>query len=79
LEVTAIAFRYSASGNPPLLLVHEVPEHSPTCWQTRPTIMEHYTVIAPDKPGCGDSAFGTSNNYTALAGGQDLLAVLDVG
>lgn len=72
-----IHFRYSTSGKPPLLLVHGFPEHSPTWYIIGPLLAEHYTVIAPDNRGAGDSSLSTTNNYTAPAGGEDLRAILD--
>lgn len=77
LQDVSIHFRYSASGKPPLLLVHGFPEHSPTWTTIGPILAEHYTVIAPDNRGCGDSSLSASGNYTAPAGGEDLLAILN--
>lgn len=77
LPDVSIHFRYSASGKPPILLVHGFPEHSPTWTTIGPILAEHYTVIAPDNRGCGDSSLSASGNYTAPAGGEDLLAILN--
>ncbi|KAK5703857.1 hypothetical protein LTR97_002870 [Elasticomyces elasticus] len=73
----SIHFRYSASGKPPLLLVHGFPEHS-RCWEIiGPILAEHYTVIAPDNRGTGDSSLSNTDNYTAPAGGEDLRAIIN--
>lgn len=77
LSDVSIHFRYSASGKPPLLLVHGFPEHSRTWTTIGPILAEHYTVIAPDNRGAGDSSLSISDNYTAPAGGEDLRAILD--
>ncbi|KAK3659959.1 hypothetical protein LTR56_000885 [Elasticomyces elasticus] len=77
LTDVSIHFRYSASGKPPLLLVHGFPEHS-RCWETiGPILAEHYTVIAPDNRGTGDSSLSNIDNYTAPAGGEDLRAIMN--
>ncbi|KAK5684822.1 hypothetical protein LTS10_002897 [Elasticomyces elasticus] len=77
LTDVSIHFRYSASGKPPLLLVHGFPEHS-RVWETiGPILAEHYTVIAPDNRGAGDSSLSNTDNYTAPAGGEDLRAIID--
>lgn len=77
LEDVSIHFRYSQGGKPPVLLVHGSPEHSWTWYDIGPLLAEHYTVIAPDNRGQGDSSLSTSDNYTAAAGGRDLLAILN--
>jgi pimeloyl-ACP methyl ester carboxylesterase len=77
LTDVSIHFRYSASGKPPLLLVHGFPEHSPTWTEIGPILAEHYTVIAADNRGNGDSSLSVSDNYTAAAGGEDLRSILD--
>ncbi|KAK4899639.1 hypothetical protein LTR27_002905 [Elasticomyces elasticus] len=77
LTDVSIHFRYSASGKPPLLLVHGFPEHS-RVWETiGPILAEHYTVIAPDNRGAGDSSLSNTDNYTAPAGGEDLRAIIN--
>lgn len=77
LQDVSIHFRYSASGKPPLLLVHGFPEHSPTWTHIGPILAEKYTVIAPDNRGMGESSLASSGNYTAAAGGQDHFALLN--
>nr|POF11563.1 soluble epoxide hydrolase [Quercus suber] len=76
LNDTSIHFRYSASGKPPILLVHGFPQHSRTWIHIGPILAEKYTVIAPDNRGSGESALSNSDNYTALAAAEDLHAVL---
>lgn len=77
LPDTSLHFRYSASGKPPLLLVHGSPQHSLTWVHMGPILAEHFTVIAPDNAGQGDSSLSASDNYTAPAGGENLRAILD--
>ncbi|KAL1588710.1 hypothetical protein WHR41_02707 [Cladosporium halotolerans] len=77
LKDVSIHFRYSASGKPPLLLVHGFPEHSPTWIHIGPVLAEHYTVIAPDNRGMGESSLARDGNYSAVAGAQDHLAILN--
>jgi len=77
LRDVSIHFRYSASGKPPLLLVHGFPEHSPTWTHIGPMLAEQYTVIAPDNRGMGESSLAASGDYTAAAGAQDHLALLN--
>lgn len=77
LQDVSIHFRYSASGKPPLLLVHGFPEHSPTWIHIGPMLAEKYTVIAPDNRGMGESSLAASGNYTAAAGAQDHVALLN--
>ena len=77
LKDVSIHFRYSASGKPPLLLIHGFPEHSPTWIKIGPILAEKYTIIAPDNRGMGESSLASSGNYTAAAGGEDHLALLN--
>jgi pimeloyl-ACP methyl ester carboxylesterase len=77
LKGVSIHFRYSSSGKPPLLLIHGFPEHSPTWTNIGPILAEKYTVIAPDNRGMGESSLATDGNYTAAAGGQDHIALLN--
>lgn len=77
LQDVSIHFRYSASGKPPLLLIHGFPEHSPTWTHIGPILTEKYTIIAPDNRGMGESSLAASGNYTAAAGAQDHLALLN--
>jgi pimeloyl-ACP methyl ester carboxylesterase len=77
LKDVSIHFRYSASGKPPLLLIHGYPEHSPTWTHIGPILAEQFTVIAPDNRGMGESSLANNDNYTAAAGGEDHIALLN--
>ena len=77
LKDVSIHFRYSVSGKPPLLLIHGFQEHSPTWTHIGPILAEHYTVIAPDNRGMGESSLADNDNYTAAAGGEDHIALLN--
>lgn len=77
LKDVSIHFRYSDSGKPPLLLVHGFPQHSLTWTHIGPILAERYTVIAPDNRGMGESSLANDGNYTAAAGGQDHIALLN--
>ncbi|KAF2169925.1 hypothetical protein M409DRAFT_19543 [Zasmidium cellare ATCC 36951] len=77
LQDVSIHFRYSQGGKPPLLLIHGSPQHSRTWTHMGPILAEHFSVIAPDNRGQGDSALSLSDNYTALAAGADHLAMLN--
>jgi pimeloyl-ACP methyl ester carboxylesterase len=76
LDDVSIHFRYHGTG-PPVLLVHGFPQHSLTWHKIGPILAQNYTVIAPDIRGCGDSSLSRTANYTALAAGTDLKAILD--
>jgi pimeloyl-ACP methyl ester carboxylesterase len=56
-DVDGIKLHYLTAGHgPPVLLLHGYAETS-TMWRpVIPTLAEHFTVIAPDLPGIGDSA-----------------------
>lgn len=77
LKDVSIHFRYSASGKPPLLLIHGYPQHSPTWTHIGPILAEQYTVIAPDNRGMGESSLAADGNYSAAAAGQDHIALLN--
>lgn len=77
LKGVSIHFRYSASGKPPLLLIHGFPQHSLTWTHIGPILAEKYTVIAPDNRGMGESSLAADGNYTAAAGGEDHIALLN--
>jgi pimeloyl-ACP methyl ester carboxylesterase len=40
-------------------------------------LAEKYTIVAPDNRGMGESSLAASGNYTAAAGGEDHLALLN--
>jgi pimeloyl-ACP methyl ester carboxylesterase len=77
LKDVSIHFRYSSSGKPPLLLIHGFPEHSPTWTNIGPILAEKFTIIAPDNRGMGESSLAADGNYTAAAGGQDHIALMN--
>ena len=77
LADVSIHFRYSEGGKPPLLLIHGFPQHSPTWATIGPLLAEHYTVIAPDNRGSGESSLAISDNYTAPAAAEDHIAILN--
>lgn len=76
LPTVSIHARYAGHG-PPLLLVHGNPQHSLTWHTIGPILAEHFTVIAPDNRGAGDSSLPPDGNYTAAASAGDLKGVLD--
>lgn len=73
------AFLRGGSG-PVLLLVHGIGDSSRTWAPVLPLLAEHFTVIAPDLLGHGDSAKPRADySLGGFANGmRDLLAVLDV-
>ena len=55
-EVNGIRMYYRMAGSgDPVLLLHGFPETSNAWRKIMPALAEHYTVIAPDLRGCGDS------------------------
>lgn len=76
LQDVSIHFRYAGSG-PPLLLVHGNPQFSLTWQFIGPILAEHYTVIAPDNRGAGDSSIPPDGDYSSEASAGDLKGVLD--
>ena len=44
-----------AGSGPPLVLLHGFPETSHAWRRVVPALSEHFTVVAPDLRGCGDS------------------------
>ena len=78
LDDVSIHFRYSGSG-PPLLLIHGNPQYSLTWRIIGPLLSAHFTVIAPDNRGAGDSSIPpfTRSNYTAAAHAFDYKSLLE--
>ncbi|PON22369.1 hypothetical protein TGAM01_v208852 [Trichoderma gamsii] len=76
LSNVSIHFRYAGSG-PPLLLVHGNPQHSYTWRVMGPILASHFTIIAPDNRGAGDSSIPADNDYSAEAMASDLKGLLD--
>jgi pimeloyl-ACP methyl ester carboxylesterase len=62
-------YRTAGSG-PALVLVHGYPESSRTWERLMPLLAPHYTVIAPDTRGTGDSSITTDLNFADVA--QDI-------
>ncbi|NGN67621.1 alpha/beta hydrolase [Streptomyces sp. A7024] len=73
------AYRMAGEG-PPLLLLHGIADSSGTWSQVMPALAEHYTVIAPDLLGHGESARPRADYAIAAyaCGMRDLLTVLGV-
>ncbi|KAI9705179.1 MAG: hypothetical protein M1820_005326 [Bogoriella megaspora] len=68
--------RYAGNG-PPLMLVHGFPEHSLTWYTIGPILAQHYTVIAPDLRGMGDSGIPSDYAFDAQSCAQDLAFLLN--
>lgn len=73
------AFRMAGSG-PPLLLIHGITDSSGTWDPVFDGLAEHYTVIAPDLLGHGESAKPRADYAVAAYanGMRDLLSVLGI-
>src|SRR5882672_12547632 len=54
LHGNRIAYRQAGSG-PPLLLIHGITSSSATWQRVMPYLARHFTVIAPDLAGHGES------------------------
>ena len=74
-----IVYRTAGSG-PPLLLLHGITSGSATWKDVIPQLAEHYTVIAPDLLGHGQSAkpLGDYSLGAYASGVRDLLGLLGV-
>ncbi|HVM20549.1 MAG TPA: alpha/beta fold hydrolase [Egibacteraceae bacterium] len=74
-----IVYRTAGSG-PPLLLLHGITSSAATWKDVIPQLAAHYTVIAPDLLGHGQSAkpLGDYSLGAYASGVRDLLAVLDI-
>ncbi|MFF0544755.1 alpha/beta fold hydrolase [Nocardia thailandica] len=73
------AFRMSGTG-PPVLLIHGIADNSGTWDPVFDALAEHYTVIAPDLLGHGESAKPRADYAVAAyaCGMRDLLGVLGI-
>ncbi|MFD3509261.1 alpha/beta hydrolase [Nocardia sp. NPDC058666] len=73
------AFRMAGTG-PPLLLIHGITDSSGTWEPVFDALTEHYTVIAPDLLGHGESAKPRADYAVAAYanGMRDLLSVLGI-
>src|SRR5664280_2354796 len=74
-----VGYRMAGSG-PALLLIHGIAGSSATWREVMPTLARHYTVIAPDLIGHGQSAkpVGDYSLGAYASGMRDLLGVLGV-
>ena len=55
-EVNGIRLHYRMAGSgEPVVLLHGFPETSNAWRKVMPALAEHYTVVAPDLRGCGES------------------------
>lgn len=68
-------------GGPPLLLVHGYPQNHVMWHKVAPTLAEHFTVVAPDLRGYGDSSKPEADDeyltYSKRAMAQDLIEVME--
>jgi pimeloyl-ACP methyl ester carboxylesterase len=82
VKVGEIETRYARQGSgDPVLLIHGFPETLQGWRLTAPAMAEHFTVVAPDLPGCGRTDKPGDFSYTpsALAGFlADFLGTLGV-
>jgi pimeloyl-ACP methyl ester carboxylesterase/heme-degrading monooxygenase HmoA len=68
LEVNKQTIHYLRAGSGPLmLLVHGYPESSRTWRKVMPELAKHFTVIAPDTRGTGDSSLARGFNIEDVA------------
>jgi haloacetate dehalogenase len=74
-----IALRVGGEG-PPLLLLHGYPQTHVTWREVAPRLAEHFTVVAPDLRGYGDSdkppGLPDHSNYSKRAMAQDQVEVM---
>ena len=71
VEVNGQTIHYLRAGSGPLmLLVHGYPESSRTWLKVMPALAEHFTVIAPDTRGVGDSSL--AHDFTIKEVADDL-------
>jgi pimeloyl-ACP methyl ester carboxylesterase/heme-degrading monooxygenase HmoA len=73
LHGTTIHYLRAGSG-PLMLLVHGYPECSHTWLKVMPELAKHYTVIAPDTRGTGDSSI--ARNFSVQDVAEDLFALI---
>lgn len=74
VKVNGIGINYVRGGHgPTLLLIHGYPQSWVEWEHILPALAQHYTVVAPDLPGAGDSdAPATQADYTKKAMAADL-------
>ena len=78
VSVNGVGINYVRGGHgPTLLLIHGYPESWYEWEPILPALAQHYTVIAPDLPGAGDSdAPNVEADYTKQAMAADLYGLL---
>ncbi|ARW11509.1 alpha/beta fold hydrolase [Acetobacter ascendens] len=83
IEVEGVRIRTATGGSgPPLLLLHGHPQMHLTWHKVAPKLAEHFTVVAPDLRGYGDSAKPEGGadhvNYSKRAMAADQVGVMKV-
>jgi pimeloyl-ACP methyl ester carboxylesterase len=75
-----VAYRLAGSG-PPIILIHGITSSSENWNTVGPKLAEHYTVLAPDLVGHGQSAKprGDYSMGAFASGVRDLVVALDIG
>lgn len=81
IEVAGVRIRTATGGSgPPLLLLHGHPQMHLTWHKVAPKLAEHFTVVAPDLRGYGDSAKPEGGadhvNYSKRAMAADQVGVM---
>lgn len=81
IEVEGVRIRTATGGKgPPVLLLHGHPQMHLTWHKVAPTLAEHFTVVAPDLRGYGDSAKPEGGadhaNYSKRAMAADQVGVM---
>ena len=61
---------------PPVLLLHGYPQSHVTWHQVGPALAEHFTVIAADLPGYGNSRVLDAGPWHKRAAGDELVAMM---
>ena len=80
IETSTVAINLVRGGEgPPLLLLHGYPQNHLMWHKVAPQFAQHYTVVAPDLRGYGDSGKPTSDNledHCKRASARDQVAVM---
>ncbi len=82
VEVNGIRIHYRRAGTgSPLVLLHGFPETSHAWRKILPALSRHFTVIAPDLRGCGDSDRPTTgyDKETVASDIRELVQKLELG
>jgi len=81
LENEKINIRYAQLGNlgnPPIILLHGVPENLQAWYGVAPLLAKHFNVLAIDLPGFGGSdGFASHNEYNSHHFAQVVVAFMD--